>query len=162
MCRDDVKVSVLQREVVGDAAFIADIVPFAFSYLHYTDVCCLFEQITLDKAHEEHLPHLKELVRDCYEATRSHVGFYFTGSLGLILARALLRANSHDIVLLHPIDEIAQSLHRCLVFTAHIPRHVEHLEVTVDMQLALRILLKLWPCFFAFFLWLIDGSGQVE
>ena len=50
MRRNYIKVSVLQREVVGDASFVADIVHHSFGYLLYAYVGRLLEQVALNEA----------------------------------------------------------------------------------------------------------------
>ena len=110
MRRDDVEVTVLQREVVGDAAFVPNHAPLAFCDPHGADISRLSEQLALDKTEKEHFPHFEELRRDSDEAVLGHEGFYLASSLGLELTRAFLCANSYEIVLPDVFNQLISPL----------------------------------------------------
>ena len=61
MRRDDVKVTIHEGEVVGDAALVPNHASHGtFSNLHGADIGRLPEQLALNEAEKEHFPHFKE------------------------------------------------------------------------------------------------------
>ena len=62
MSRNDIKVAILEAEVVGKTSFVSNhTVHGTFAYDLCVYICNLWKELSLNKAQKEHLPHVKEL-----------------------------------------------------------------------------------------------------
>ena len=73
MCRNNIEMAILETEVIGKTTFVSNHTvhcTFADDLCIY--ICNLREELSFDKAQEEHLPHVKELARNRCESILRH------------------------------------------------------------------------------------------
>ena len=62
MRRNNIEMAILKTEVVSDAPFVSDHTPHSsFGNFSPINVAQISSQVSLDKTHQEHLPHLQKL-----------------------------------------------------------------------------------------------------
>ena len=142
MRSDYVDVAIAVVEVVRNATLVADHRAHrSLSKLSCAYIANSSEQLRPYEHEKEHLPHVDELIGHCGETQASHVSFNLCSPQCFHLPRALLRTNSHYVVLFC----IRQALlwiitEYSLVFASHVPCHAEQLQIIFLFEILLCFL----------------------